>query len=140
MCIRDRKSAELLYYLSERDQTEMNRDYLINSAIASIKEINALGYKAPELKTVSLPGNSILKKMSDFMDNGIENGMFYKHDKTVAMQVASVVVNNEEDKILLLNEDELFNRERQAFINLAKTQPTLDRISALIEKGINLRN
>jgi 3-hydroxyacyl-CoA dehydrogenase len=56
------------------------------------------------------------------------------------MQVASVVVNNKEDKILLLDEDELFNREREAFINLAKTQPTLDRISALIEKGINLRN
>ena len=48
------KSSELFYYLSERDQTEMNRDYLINSAISSIKEINALGYKAPELKTVSL--------------------------------------------------------------------------------------
>ena len=134
------KSSELFYYLSERDQTEMNRDYLINSAISSIKEINALGYKAPELKTVSLPGNSILKKMSEFMDNGIEKGLFYKHDKTVAMQVASVVVNNKEDKILLLDEDELFNREREAFINLAKTQPTLDRISALIEKGINLRN
>ena len=112
----------------------------LNSAISSIKEINALGYKAPELKTVSLPGNSILKKMSEFMDNGIEKGLFYKHDKTVAMQVASVVVNNKEDKILLLDEDELFNREREAFINLAKTQPTLDRISALIEKGINLRN
>ena len=74
------------------------------------------------------------------MDNGIEKGMFYKHDKIVAMQVASVVVNNDEDKNLTLNEDDLFERERKAFINLAKTQPPLDRISALIEKGINLRN
>ena len=44
------------------------------------------------------------------------------------------------DSMGLSYEDELFNRERQAFINLAKTQPTLDRISALIEKGVNLRN
>ena len=134
------KSSELLYYLPERDRTEMNRDYLINSSIAAIKNINSQGYLKPDLKTIALPGNSILTKMEKFMDNGIEEGMFYKHDKTVAMQVASVVVNNDEDNNLTLNEDELFNRERKAFINLAKTQPTLDRISALIEKGINLRN
>ena len=39
-----------------------------------------------------------------------------------------------------LEEDELFNRERKAFLNLAKTQPTLQRISSLIEKGISIRN
>ena len=71
---------------------------------------------------------------------GLKKVCFMSMIKPVAMQVASVVVNNKEDKILLLDEDELFNREREAFINLAKTQPTLDRISALIEKGINLRN
>ena len=134
------KSSELLYYLPERDQTEMNRDYLINSSISAIEAINQKGYSKPIVKNITLPGNSILSKMEEFMDNGIEKGMFYKHDKIVAMQVASVVVNNDEDKNLTLNEDDLFERERKAFINLAKTQPTLDRISALIEKGINLRN
>ena len=134
------RSSELLYYLPERDQTEMNRDYLINSSISAIEAINQKGYSKPMLKNITLPGNSILSKMEEFMDNGIEKGMFYKHDKIVAMQVASVVVNNDEDKNLTLNEDDLFERERKAFINLAKTQPTLDRISALIEKGINLRN
>jgi len=134
------RSSELLYFLPERDQTEMNRDYLINSSISAIEAINQKGYLKPILKNITLPGNSILSKMEEFMDNGIEKGMFYKHDKIVAMQVASVVVNNDEDKNLTLNEDDLFERERKAFINLAKTQPTLDRISALIEKGINLRN
>ena len=56
------------------------------------------------------------------------------------MQVASVVVNDENDEMLELEEDELFNRERKAFLNLAKTQPTLQRISSLIEKGISIRN
>ena len=37
------KSAELFYFLPERDQTEMNRDYLINAGIALIKEINQMG-------------------------------------------------------------------------------------------------
>ena len=78
--------------------------------------------------------------MEEFMDNGIEKGLFYPHDKTVAMQVASVIVNDVNDEMLELEEDELFNRERKAFLNLAKTQPTLQRISSLIEKGISIRN
>ena len=134
------KSAELFYFLPERDQTEMNRDYLINAGIALIKEINQMGYKKPQPQTIKLPGNSIINKMEEFMDNGIEKGLFYPHDKTVAMQVASVVVNDENDEMLELEEDELFNRERKAFLNLAKTQPTLQRISSLIEKGISIRN
>ena len=43
-------------------------------------------------------------------------------------------------EMLELEEDDLFNRERKAFLNLAKTQPTLQRISSLIEKGISIRN
>ena len=134
------KSAELLYFINGRDRTEMNRDYLVNSALLSIKKMNEKGYKKPEPKTVRLPGNSILKKMEDFMNNGIDKGIFYPHDKTVAMEVASVVVNKKENKVITVKEDELFDRERKAFINLAKTKPTLDRISALIEKGASLRN
>ena len=74
------------------------------------------------------------------MDNGIDKGIFYPHDKTVAMEVASVVVNKKDNKVITVKEDELFDRERKAFINLAKTKPTLDRISALIEKWVSLRN
>ena len=51
-----------------------------------------------------------------------------------------VCTNDENDEMLELEEDELFNRERKAFLNLAKTQPTLQRISSLIEKGISIRN
>ena len=94
------KSSELLYFINERDSTEMNRDYLVSSALLSIKEMNEKGYKKPEPKTIRLPGNSILKKMEDFMDNGIDKGIFYPHDKTVAMEVASVVVNKTENKII----------------------------------------
>ena len=40
------KSSELLYFINERDSTEMNRDYLVSSALLSIKEMNEKGYKA----------------------------------------------------------------------------------------------
>ena len=74
------------------------------------------------------------------MDKGIKKGYFYPHDKTVAMGVASVIVNTENNAVKKVTEDDLFERERKAFINLAQTQKTYERISSLLEKGINLRN
>ena len=54
-------------------------------------------------------------------------------------QIATCVnVDNENE--LKITEDDLFDRERIAFIKLAKTKLTFDRISALLEKGISLRN
>ena len=134
------KSSELLYFLPNRDQVEMNRDYLINSSINEINKINEKGYTSPKIPTVSLPGNGILDKMEEFMDKGIKKGYFYPHDKTVAMGVASVIVNTENNAVKKVTEDDLFERERKAFINLAQTQKTYERISSLLEKGINLRN
>ena len=134
------KSSELLYFLPNRDQVEMNRDYLINSSISTINEINKKGYSSPEIPKISLPGNGILDKMEEFMDKGIKKGYFYPHDKTVAMGVASVIVNTENNEVKKVTEDDLFERERKAFINLAQTQKTYERISSLLEKGINLRN
>ena len=134
------KSSELLYFLPGRDDVEINRDYLISSAVEEINRINQKGYKQPHSPTIILPGNKIIGKMESFMDKGITKGIFYPHDKTVAMAVANVVVNVDNENELKITEDDLFERERIAFIKLAKTKLTFDRISALLEKGISLRN
>ncbi len=134
------KSAELLYFLDDKDKTQMNRDYLLHSAILEINKMNQKGYIPPKWKNVKLPGNKIISKMESFMDEGITKGHFFPHDKTVAMTVASIVVNSENINSIEITEDELYAREREAFIKLAKSKLTYDRISGLIEKGITVRN
>ena len=133
-------SSELLYFLDKRDTIEMNRDYLMNSSISAINELNKIGYNPPDKITLSLPGNNILDKMETFMDKGISKGWFFPHDKTVAMSVANIIVNHEANSKLEIEEDQLFERERKSFLNLAKTQLTYDRISSLIDMGQTVRN
>ena len=134
------KSAELLYYLEDRDKTQMNRDYLLHEAILEVKEMNKKGYTPSKWTSASIPGNKIISKMESFMDAGISKGHFFPHDKTVAMAVADIVVNIDGETSIELSEDEFYKREREAFIKLAKTPLTYQRISGLIEKGITVRN
>ena len=133
------QSASMQYFLNDRDVSVMNRDKLVAMALAALEEINANGYEAPTAPSFTLPGNALKKEMSDFMDKGIADGLFYPHDKTVAMAVATIVVSDDEHETAA-SEDDLFARERRAFIQLAKTAETKDRITSMLEKGEMLRN
>ena len=59
------------------------------------------------------------------MQNGINEGLFFPHDKTVAMQVAEIVVNSADENSIIVSEQDMYNRERRAFLNLAKHQRLL---------------
>jgi len=89
---------------------------------------------------MTLPGNSILSRMSDFMDDGIKKNWFFPHDKTVAMAVASIVVNTDADTPLTVSEQDMFDRERAAFLSLARTDETLARITSMLDDGAVIRN
>jgi 3-hydroxyacyl-CoA dehydrogenase len=77
--------------------------------------------------------------MSDFMQAGIDKGDFMPHDKTTAMAIASIMVQADGD-MTDVDEDALYTRERDAFISLAKTTPTHQRISSMLGDGAPVRN
>ena len=133
------ESARIQYFLPQRDQMEMNRDKLMSSAIEAIAAMNQQGYTPSAAPMITLPGSGILTRMSDFMDKGISDGLFFPHDKTVAMAVASIVVSDTPDGETV-TEDDMFARERRAFLGLAKTPETLERITMLMENGQAIRN
>mgnify|MGYP001028100126 FL=1 len=133
------ESAKIQYFLPDRDSMEMNRDKLMASAMERIAAIHAAGYTPSVAPQLTLPGVGLRQKMSDFMDKGIADGMFFPHDKTVAMAVATIVVSDTEHAETV-SEQDMFARERRAFLALAKTEETLLRIATLMEKGQSLRN
>ena len=94
----------------------------------------------PTIPIFELPGRAILSKMSNFMQKGIDDGLFYPHDKIVAMQVAEIVVNSISDNSLTVSEQDMYDRERRAFLVLAKTPQTIVRISSLLDTGEAIRN
>jgi 3-hydroxyacyl-CoA dehydrogenase len=73
------------------------------------------------------------------MDKGIADGLFFPHDKTVAMAVASIVVSDSAEDTPV-QEDDLYARERRVFLHLAKTKETKARIVSMLESGVMLRN
>ncbi len=73
------------------------------------------------------------------MDKGVYKGWFFPHDKTVAMNVATLVAQEGATPVQA-SEDDLFANERRAFTNLAKTPETLTRILSLLETGTVVRN
>jgi 3-hydroxyacyl-CoA dehydrogenase len=132
-------SARMQYYLKDRDVEVLNRDKLMHVASTEMAKLQK-EYQPPIEPVFELPGSAMIKKMSDFMQNGINEGLFFPHDKTVAMQVAEIVVNSADENSITVSEQDMYDRERRAFLNLAKTPETIVRISSLLDTGEAIRN
>jgi len=131
-------SAKLQYFLEDRDETVMNRDRLLTRAITLIGQMQD-DYVAPQKPNLKFADNSLFEKMSNFMQTGVDRGNFMPHDKVVAMTIAGVMIDtlgqNSE-----ATENILYAREREAFIKLAKTGCTYERISSMLDYGTPVRN
>ena len=131
-------ASKLAYFNETRDSHVMNRDYLITQGCAAIAEMQE-GYRAPATPDCQLADHSLIAKMADFMQAGIDRGDFFAHDKTVALAIASVMVADEGEGPET-DEQGLYDRERRAFLRLAKTAPSKERITSLLEQGEAVRN
>ena len=131
--------ARMQYFLSNRDDSVMNRDKLVERAMTEVEAMISAGYTAPTTPVFDLPGGELIDEMDAFMDKGISDGMFFPHDKTTAMAVASIVADAGSG-ISGASEQDLFARERDAFIRLAHTNETEARIVSMLTDGVTLRN
>ena len=95
----------------------------------------ALGWAAEATN----PHGGLVEKMEDFMQQGIDRGDFFPHDKTVAMAIASVMLRGSGDGETA-DEAALYARERAAFIRLAQTSETHERIRTMLDEGAAIRN
>ena len=79
-----------------------------------------------------LPGKAVFGKMEAYMADGLAKGWFKPHNKTTAMGIATIVVNTASDEPLAVTEQDMFDRERAAFLRLAKTPGTKRWITAML--------
>ena len=131
-------SARMMYFRDGHDETVMNRDRLLPRAIEMIAEMQD-GYKTPPPPVAQLADGGLAEKMEDFMQQGIDRGDFFPHDKTVAMAIASVMLRGSGDGETA-DEAALYARERAAFIRLAQTSETHERIRTMLDEGAAVRN
>ena len=130
-------ATRLQYFRHERDVAVMNRDRLYCQGVETLDAL-AQDYVVPSAPAFTLAGGDILERMQSFMDDGIARGDFHPHDRTVAMQIASVICS-EDGSETPLTEQDMYDRERAAFIRLAQTPQTRIRIESLLRTGRAIR-
>lgn len=131
-------ATKLQYFRPEHDEWVMNRDRLYTRSVQALDKLNP-GYQAPKAPEFTLASGDILSRMSTFMDDGIERGDFFEHDKRVAMHIASVICSTDGSE-QVVSETTIYQRERDAFVELAKTPQTRARIHSLLHLGGAVRN
>ncbi len=133
-----RLATKLRYFREGQDREVMNRDRLYTAALALIETLRA-NASPPAVPSFELAGGDIIERMERFMDEGMARGDFFPHDKTVAMAVASIVCSDD-GNAASASEQDLYDRERRAFIRLARTPETRARIHAMLHGGGAIRN
>ena len=123
-------SAKFQYFRPDTDIRIISRDRLLPLAIDTVKQMQA-GYTPPAQPDVHLASFDLLEKMDAFMTEGVNRGDFSAHNKTVAMQIATIIVADE-GQDSASSEQALYDRERRAFLNLAKTEKTGRWIAAML--------
>ena len=133
------EAAPMQYFVEGRDTQVMNRDRLIEGAREALAAMSS-GYKPRERPAFQLAGGEAQKEMVEFLEKGREKGWFFPHDVTVASAVAEIMTGGVDADPVETDEKTLFARERQAFIKLAKTKETHERIFNLLRNGNSIRN
>ena len=126
--------------LRDGDRITMNRDRLLADAKARALEL-ADGYQPPvphEFKL--LPGESGALGMRLAAEAFQRRGIATPHDVTVAGALARVLSGGDADLIDTVTEQQVLDLEREAFMRLVRTGPTLARIEHTLETGKPLRN
>ena len=123
-------SAKFQYFRTGHDVAILSRDRLLPLAIDTVRQMQD-SYVPPKPTAVQLASPQLMDKMKAFMEDGVARGDFAPHNKVVAMQIATIIVASK-DEAQHSDEQALFDRERRAFLNLAKTDKTGKWIAALL--------
>ena len=133
------QEARDMHILRESDGITMNRDRLLYDA--KQKGLSLLdGYEKPEPVELSLPGPNGRAALDLAVEGFALQGLALPHDRIVAGEIAAVLTGGDTDVTETVSEDRLFALERESFMKLLKTEPTLARIEHMLDTGKPLRN
>lgn len=121
------------YFRPSIDSTVMNKDHLIAKARQMVSALSET-YTTPTTPSFNLATPSLMDKMNSFMTEGVERGDFTPHNRMVALAIGAVMVAKTGED-LAVSEQDIYDRERANFIQLAQTKNTHDRIVGMLDFG-----
>ena len=133
------EEARDMLILRPDDGITMNRDRVLADAKARALDM-VEGYRPPEPAEISLPGATARAAFDMAVQGFVAQGKATRHDHVVASEVAKIVSGGDTDITEVVSERDLLDLERNGFLTLIRTEPTLERIEHMLETGKPLRN
>ena len=133
------EAEPLAMFRPDVDRFVMNRDRLMSTAIGEVHAM-AQDYRPQPRAPLAMPGRETWDRMQEWLSAAREEGRLTAHDVTTGAQIARIVTGGDVAAGTWMEEDDLFELEREAFIDLAQTQETRARIEHMLEHGTPLRN
>lgn len=133
------EEARDMKIMLDSDRTTMNRVRVLADAKTRCLEM-AANYIAPEPAVLHLPGKTAKVALNMAVDGFKMSGKATPHDVTVCKHLAVVLSGGDTDMSEPMSEQQILNLEYEAFMDLVKSRPTLDRIEHMLETNKPLRN
>lgn len=131
--------ARDMHILRPGDGITMNRRRLLADAKAKALSL-VEGYRPPEPVALNLPGPSARAALNLAVEGFVAQGKATAYDAVVAAEVARVLTGGDTDITEEVSEDQLLALEREGEMRLFRNEPTLARITHILETGKPLRN
>ena len=146
MCIRDSATtadspikAKAQQFLGEQDIMVMSKDRLIEEADKIIFS-NRENYQPLDSASFSLPGSAVMSDMMDILDELKDKKVIGKHGIEVGKKLGYMLSGGTTTPSKILTEQNLYDLEREIFIDLISQKPTQERIRHTLDTGKPLFN
>lgn len=132
--------AREIGFLSGNDRIVMNRDHLLFEAKQEVLSMVANGYAAPDRRPLHAGGRDLFAALKLAVWSLAQAGWATEHDALIASKIALILAGGDASGESWQDEDWFLGLEREAFVELLKTEKTQARIQHMLETGKPLRN
>ena len=131
--------AKTQMFLNENDVMVMSKDRLLEEAenIILTKKEN---YTSLDDASFILPGKTVLSSMEDILNELHEKKVIGVHGLEVGKKLGYMLSGGETDASKKLSEQNIYDLEREIFIDLISQKPTQERIRHTLDTGKPLFN
>ena len=127
-------------YLRDGDEITMNRDRLLADAKAQALSM-ASDYRPPQPRqAIRVGGEGVLAALKLGVHLAWRAGRISDHDAVIGRKLAWILAGGNLTHPATLNEQQLLDLEREAFLSLCGERRTMERIGHTLKTGKPLRN
>ncbi|MFP3387305.1 3-hydroxyacyl-CoA dehydrogenase NAD-binding domain-containing protein [Brevibacillus sp. SIMBA_040] len=129
-----------LGYLRTTDRISINPDHLLYDAKQLVLSMDKEGYTPPAPRKIKIIGETGYANLSQNVYAMKKSGYISDHDELIANKIAYVMSGGNLPAGTEVTEEYILGLEKQAFLELLKTQKTQQRMQHMLTKNKPLRN